>query len=219
MCGRRVSGAILWQHNAVTVLSPSYPKTRTHHHTSTNNASWRQPRVNAGKASMYAGFVARASFAWIGLKIPRGSALRVGSRPTSGPSFSKTHLASIASMLGDVSRYCARNCAHQCGCARELSSRLLSVAFAHDVVAVKHRARLMARDRHCYVLRDTRPHHVPHRGAAEVVNEPSGLSCSTTRPLPRRPKIPNRFSVTMEHPRDNLLFLRFQSAGFYPLLP
>jgi hypothetical protein len=154
-----------------------------------------------------------------GLKIPRGSALRVGSSPTSGTILSKTYRASLASMFVDISCHRARNCAHQCGCARRLSSRLSGIASAHDVVAVKHRARLMARDRHCHALRDARPHDVPHCYAVEVVNGPSGLPCSTTRPLPRRPKMPNRFSIAMAHPRDNLLFLTFQSAGFYPLLP
>ena len=40
--------------------------------------------VNSGLTTIHVGCQALAEFAGIGLKIPRGSSLRVGSSPTSG---------------------------------------------------------------------------------------------------------------------------------------
>jgi hypothetical protein len=55
---------------------------------------------------MYAVYCHRAYFTLIGLKIPRGSTLRVGSSPTSGTSFSKSWQA-LANLLPKL---CPRHC-------------------------------------------------------------------------------------------------------------
>lgn len=77
----------------------------------------------------------------------------------------------------------------------------------------------MACDHHSHAFGDACPYEVPRCCASEVVYEASRLSYPATRAVPGRPKIPDRFPMTMEDPRDNSSALTFQNAGFLALVP
>src|SRR5436190_24064875 len=55
--------------------------------------------------------------------------------------------------------------------ARQLAGHVLAVGGAHDVVAIEHRARLVARDSHRHSLDDASVHHVADGGSPEVVGD------------------------------------------------
>src|SRR5947207_8868784 len=58
--------------------------------------------------------------------------------------------------------------------ARQLAGHVLAVGGAHDVVAIEHRARLVARDSHRHSLDDASVHHVADGGSPEVVGDGRG---------------------------------------------
>ncbi len=59
------------------------------------------------------------------------------------------------------------------------------VRLADDVVAVEHRPRLVAGDRHRHPLGDPRPDHVADRRPPEVVEEPAAKTGGPARGPPR----------------------------------
>jgi hypothetical protein len=48
---------------------------------------------------------------------------------------------------------------------------LSKISLTYDVIAVKYHPCLVARDSHANHFGDATPHHVPYRGAAEIVKE------------------------------------------------
>src|SRR5262245_2355270 len=58
-------------------------------------------------------------------------------------------------------------------CARQLQGRRVEILRAHDVVAIEHRTRLVAGDRHRDALRHPRVHQVAHPGPPDVIAEPA----------------------------------------------
>ena len=92
-------------------------------------------------------------------------------------------------------------------CPRTSSSwgRHSEVVLTDDVVAVEHAARQVASRRHRDALGNTRAHHVPGRGAAQVVEELVRDPGSLAGRGPGLSEISHRLTVSMEHKRGDSL--------------
>src|SRR5439155_21016389 len=96
--------------------------------------------------------------------------------------------------------------------ARELAGNILQVAGAHNVVAIKHRARLVAGHLHRDALRDAGVDHIPHRGAPEVVPMHPRDAGRLAGCRPRLPEVPpgpvrrsSRIQIPLELPVEVLV--------------
>ena len=102
-------------------------------------------------------------------------------------------------VLGRESGYRQRIDVH-----RRLLSRHAKIVLADDVIAVEHAARYVARHRHRDSFGDARAHHVPGRGAAQVVEQLTGYPGSLTGGGPGLREIADRLTVPVEHQRSNV---------------
>src|SRR5215467_1958442 len=77
-----------------------------------------------------------------------------------------------------------------------LAGRISNVRFAHDIVAREHSVCLVAGNFSRGLLWDSTANHVPHSGAAKIMEQQSGQSGSFGERVPRSAKVADRLPVS-----------------------
>src|SRR5215472_2242571 len=78
----------------------------------------------------------------------------------------------------------------------DLTGRISNVRIAHDIVAREHSVCLVAGNFSRCFLWDSTSNHVPHSGAAKIMEQQSGQSGSFGERVPRSAKVADRLPVS-----------------------